>query len=220
MAKNLVIVESPTKARTISRFLGSDFIVESSYGHVRDLPKSNLGIDVEKNFEPHYIIPLKSRKNVNKLKKEAKTAKKIILATDEDREGEAIAWHLLSALGLEDKPGDQIERIVFHEITKHAIEDALKNPRDIDLKQVNAQQARRILDRLVGYKLSPFLWKKMYRGLSAGRVQSVAVRIIVKREREIEKFKAQEYWSIVASLLKTRTARIENQQHKQQLRRI
>ena len=216
MAKNLVIVESPTKARTISRFLGSDFIVESSYGHVRDLPKSNLGIDVEKNFEPHYIIPLKSRKNVNKLKKEAKTAKKIILATDEDREGEAIAWHLLSALGLEDKPGDQIERIVFHEITKHAIEDALKNPRDIDLKQVNAQQARRILDRLVGYKLSPFLWKKMYRGLSAGRVQSVAVRIIVKREREIEKFKAQEYWSIVASLLKTRTARIENQQHKQQ----
>ena len=216
MAKNLVIVESPTKARTISRFLGSDFIVESSYGHVRDLPKSNLGIDVEKNFEPHYIIPLKSRKNVNKLKKEAKTAKKIILATDEDREGEAIAWHLLSALGLEDKPGDQIERIVFHEITKHAIEDALKNPRDIDLKQVNAQQARRILDRLVGYKLSPFLWKKMYRGLSAGRVQSVAVRIIVEREREIEKFKAQEYWSIVASLLKTRTARIENQQHKQQ----
>src|SRR3990167_8232913 len=172
MAKNLVIVESPTKARTISRFLGSDFIVESSYGHVRDLPKSDLGIDVEKNFEPRYIIPLKSRKNVNKLKKEAKTAKKIILATDEDREGEAIAWHLLSALGLEDKPGDQIERIVFHEITKHAIEDALKNPRDIDLKQVNAQQARRILDRLVGYKLSPFLWKKMYRGLSAGRVQS------------------------------------------------
>src|SRR3990167_1481159 len=216
MAKNLVIVESPTKARTISRFLGSDFIVESSYGHVRDLPKSDLGIDVEKNFEPHYIIPLKSRKNVNKLKKETKTVEKIILATDEDREGEAIAWHLLSALNIKDKPADQIERIVFHEITKKAIEEALKNPRGIDIKQVNAQQARRILDRLVGYKLSPFLWKKMYRGLSAGRVQSVAVRIIVKREREIEKFKAQEYWSIVASLLKTRTARIENQQHKQQ----
>ncbi|MBI2122105.1 MAG: type I DNA topoisomerase [Candidatus Sungbacteria bacterium] len=216
MAKSLVIVESPTKARTISRFLGSDFIVESSYGHVRDLPKSDLGIDVEKNFEPRYIIPLKSRKNVNQLKKEAKSADKIILATDEDREGEAIAWHLISALGLEDRPGDNIERIVFHEITERAINDALKNPRDIDLKQVDAQQARRILDRLVGYKLSPFLWKKMYRGLSAGRVQSVAVRLIVEREREIQNFKTKEYWSIVASLLKTQTTRTENQQHEQQ----
>jgi len=196
MGKKLIIVESPTKARTISRFLGSDFIVESSYGHVRDLPRSKLGVDVEKNFEPQYVIPRKAAKAVKKLKEEAKKAEKIILATDEDREGEAIAWHLISALGLEDRPGDNIERIVFHEITKRAIEEALANPRDLDMERVNAQQARRILDRLVGYKLSPFLWKKIYRGLSAGRVQSVAVRLIVEREREIEKFKPEEYWTV------------------------
>ncbi|KKW19174.1 MAG: DNA topoisomerase I [Candidatus Sungbacteria bacterium GWC2_49_10] len=196
MGKKLIIVESPTKARTISRFLGGDFVVESSYGHVRDLPKSKLGVDVEKNFEPQYVIPRKAAKAVKKLKEEAKKAEKIILATDEDREGEAIAWHLISALGLEDRPGDNIERIVFHEITKRAIEEALANPRDLDMERVNAQQARRILDRLVGYKLSPFLWKKIYRGLSAGRVQSVAVRLIVEREREIEKFKPEEYWTV------------------------
>ncbi|MEK7086746.1 MAG: toprim domain-containing protein, partial [Patescibacteria group bacterium] len=180
---NLIIVESPTKARTISRFLGKDYAVESSYGHVRDLPKSKLGIALDKNFEPHYIVPLKAKKNVNLLKKKAAKSKKIILATDEDREGEAIAWHLVQALGLESK--EQVERIVFHEITESAIKDALKNPREIDGNLVDAQQARRILDRLVGYLLSPFLWKKIIRGLSAGRVQSVALRLIVEREEEI-----------------------------------
>ena len=201
----LVIVESPTKAKTISRFLGRDFKVESSYGHVRDLPKSTLGIDVEKTFEPKYVIPTKSRKQVNLLKKEAEGADKIILATDEDREGEAIAWHLIAALGLENRPGNKIERIVFHEITEKAIKEALKNPRELDLKLINAQQARRILDRIVGYKLSPFLWKKVYRGLSAGRVQSVAVRLIAEREREIQNFKPEEYWTISANLKKTDT---------------
>ena len=198
--KNLVIVESPTKARTITRFLGSTYIVESSYGHVRDLPKSKIGVDFENNFTPHYIVPQKAKANVKKLKEIAQKAAKIILATDEDREGEAIAWHLISALGLEDKPGDNIERIVFHEITEGAIKKALENPRDLDIRLVDAQQARRILDRIVGYKLSPFLWKKVARGLSAGRVQSVAVRIVVEREREIEAFKPQEYWTIEADL--------------------
>src|SRR3990167_8354351 len=203
MGKKLIIVESPTKARTISRFLGGDFVVESSYGHVRDLPRSKLGVDVEKNFEPQYVIPRKAAKAVKKLKEEAKKAEKIILATDEDSEGEAIAWHLISALGLEDRPGDNIERIVFHEITKRAIEEALANPRDLDMERVNAQQTRRILDRLVGYKLSPFFWKKIYRGLSAGRVQSVAVRLIVEREREIQAFVPTEYWTIGATLART-----------------
>ena len=198
MKKSLVIVESPTKARTISRFLGSDFVVESSYGHIRDLPRSKLGVDVEQNFEPQYVIPRKANPIVKKLKKEAAKAGKIILATDEDREGEAIAWHLVSALGLKDEEGDHISRIVFHEITDRAIKDALSNPRDIDMKRVDAQQARRVLDRLVGYKLSPFLWKKVYRGLSAGRVQSVAVRFIVEREREVQKFQPEEYWSLEA----------------------
>src|SRR3990167_3452201 len=198
--KQLVIVESPTKARTISRFLGPTYIVESSYGHVRDLPKSKIGIDFEHNFEPHYIVPQKAKANVKKLKGLATKAAKIILATDEDREGEAIAWHLISALGLENRPADNIERIVFHEITEPAIKAALENPRNLDLKRVNAQQARRILDRIVGYKLSPFLWKKVARGLSAGRVQSVAVRLIVEREREIEAFKPDQYWSIEADL--------------------
>ncbi len=203
MPKNLVIVESPTKARTISRFLSGDFKVLSSLGHVRDLPSSTLGVDTEHNFEPHYIIPKKARSAVAELKKEARGAAKIILATDEDREGEAIAWHLDHVLGSEGatrpkRGARQTERIVFHEITKRAIEEALKHPRPIDEKLVDAQQARRILDRLVGYKLSPFLWKKIYRGLSAGRVQSVAVRLIVEREREIQSFKKEEYWTIVA----------------------
>ncbi|MBI2055282.1 MAG: type I DNA topoisomerase [Candidatus Sungbacteria bacterium] len=204
MKKSLIIVESPTKARTLAGFLGSDFKVESSYGHIRDLPKSKLGVDVENNFEPQYIIPTKAKKQVNLLKKEAQEAERTILATDEDREGEAIAWHLTEALGLGNpKPetrNPKVERIVFHEITKKAIEEALANPRDIDLKRVDAQQARRILDRLVGYSLSPFLWKKVIRGLSAGRVQSVAVRIVVEREREIQGFRPQEYWSIEAEL--------------------
>lgn len=197
--KSLVIVESPTKAKTISKFIGSDYRVESSYGHVRDLPKSKLGIDTEHNFEPHYIIPIKSRKQVTALKKLAAKAEKIILATDEDREGEAIAWHLITALGLEERKGDVL-RIAFHEITEHAIKEALENPRPIDMHLIDAQQARRVLDRLVGYLLSPFLWKKVLRGLSAGRVQSAALRLIVEREDEIKKFKADEYWTIHATV--------------------
>ncbi len=198
---NLVIVESPTKAKTIQRFLGDDFQIESSFGHMRDLPKGDLGIDTEGNFEPRYVIPKKSQKKVTALKKIAQKADKIILATDEDREGEAIAWHLIHALKLkEDGNKDKkIERIVFHEITKGAIKEALKNPREVDMDLVDAQQARRILDRLVGYKLSPFLWKKLMRGLSAGRVQSVALRLIVDRENEIRAFKPDDYWTISAT---------------------
>ncbi|MBU1102511.1 type I DNA topoisomerase [Patescibacteria group bacterium] len=196
---NLVIVESPTKARTIQRFLPAGFVVKSSYGHVRDLPRGKLGVDVEHDFEPKYVIPMLARKRIGELKKAVPKSKKIILATDEDREGEAIAWHLTQAFELDPK---QTDRIVFHEITKKAIEAALKNPRKIDMDLVDAQQARRILDRLVGYELSPFLWRKVAKGLSAGRVQSVAVRLIVEREREIKNFKSEEYWSIVATLLK------------------
>src|SRR3989338_4996506 len=196
----LIIVESPTKANTIKKFLGKDYKVLASFGHVRDLPKSELGVDVENNFTPKYVIPLKARKTISELKKEAKKIKSTILATDEDREGEAIAWHLAQILEL-----DNPKRIVFHEITKSAIAHAIENPRTIDLNLVNAQQARRILDRIVGYKLSPFLWKKVYRGLSAGRVQSVAVRLIAEREREIQNFKADEYWTISAELQKPDT---------------
>ncbi len=195
----LIIVESPTKAKTISQFLGKDFKVESSYGHVRDLPISSLGVDTEHNFEPKYVIPTKAKKRVSELKNAAGKAKEIILATDEDREGEAIAWHLAQALGLKNS-----NRIVFHEITKNAIEKALKEPRKLDINLVNAQQARRILDRLVGYELSPFLWRKIFKGLSAGRVQSVAVRIIVDREREIQKFIPEEYWTVTATLKKNK----------------
>ncbi|MEK7642914.1 MAG: type I DNA topoisomerase [Patescibacteria group bacterium] len=190
--KTLVIVESPTKAKTITRFLGDKFIVESSYGHIRDLPNSKIGIDVEKDFEPHYIVPRKKSAVVKTLKKLAAKASDIILATDEDREGEAIAWHLAAALSIEHP-----KRIVFHEITETAIQEALKNPRELDMHLINAQQGRRVLDRLVGYKLSPFLWKKVMRGLSAGRVQSVALRLIVEREREREQFKKEEYWTIL-----------------------
>lgn len=190
----LVIVESPTKARTISGFLGSPYKIESSFGHIRDLPKSKLGID-EETLEPSYVIPTKSRKRVNELKKSAAEAEKIILATDEDREGEAIARHLTEALGLNDK---ETERIAFHEITKSAIEEALSHPRTINEDLVNAQAARRILDRLVGYKLSPFLWKKVMSGLSAGRVQSAAVRLIVEREEEIRRFISETYFTVAA----------------------
>ncbi len=194
---NLIIVESPTKAKTISRFVGKDYIVKSSFGHIRDLPKSELGIDIEDNYKPKYVIPTKARKAVSALKKDAAKADKIILAPDPDREGEAIAWHLVKALGLDEpKTKKEYERIVFHEITKSAVEAALEKPGSINANLVDAQQARRILDRLVGYKLSPFLWKKIARGLSAGRVQSVAVRLIVEREEEIRAFKAEEYWSI------------------------
>jgi len=191
--KTLVIVESPTKARTIQQFIGKEYTVLSSFGHVRDLPKSKLGVDTEKNFEPSYVIPTKAKKTVSLLKKESAKTDQVILATDEDREGESIAWHLAQTLGLKNP-----ERIVFHEITKQAIQEALQNPRKIDQNLVEAQQGRRILDRLVGYKLSPFLWRKVARRLSAGRVQSVAVRLVVDREREIEKFRAEEYWSVEA----------------------
>ncbi len=195
----LVIVESPTKAKTISRFLGEQFIVQASFGHVRDLPKSKIGIDVKENFTPSYVIPTKAKPVIADLKTKAKHAAEVILATDEDREGEAISWHLATALAL---PPEKTKRIVFHEITKTAIEHALANPRTIDMNLVDAQQARRILDRLVGYELSPFLWRKVRYGLSAGRVQSVAVRLIVEREREIQKFVQQEYWSIETDFTK------------------
>ncbi|OGF26228.1 DNA topoisomerase I [Candidatus Falkowbacteria bacterium RIFOXYB2_FULL_47_14] len=195
----LVIVESPTKAKTITKFLDSSYKIESSFGHVRDLPKKEIGVDIDNNFEPKYVIPLTARKNLSNLKKLAVKAEEIILATDEDREGEAIAWHLAEALKIN---ADKTGRIVFHEITAGAIEEALKNPRRLNMELVNAQQARRVLDRLVGYKLSPFLWKKVARGLSAGRVQSVAVRLVVEREREIKKFQPEEYWTLGAELCK------------------
>lgn len=191
----LVIVESPTKAKTISRFLGKDFLVLSSYGHVRDLPSKKLAVDVKNDFEPEYVIPEKAQKNVTALKKAGVKADPIILATDEDREGEAIAYHLKQILS-EGKKKKNFQRITFHEITPSAIEAALKNPRDIDMKLFDAQQARRVLDRLVGYQLSPFLWNKIRKGLSAGRVQSVAVRIVVERERERENFKSEEFWKV------------------------
>lgn len=194
----LVIVESPSKAKTISHFLGKDFKVVASYGHIRDLPKSKLGIDIENNFTPTYIIPKKTKKIVTELKKLAQNAQEVILATDEDREGEAIAWHLKEVLDLKSEP----KRIVFHEITKPAIKEALQNPRNINMNLVNAQQGRRILDRLVGYELSPFLWKKVFRGLSAGRVQSPALRLIVEREREREEFKQEEYFTLSAIMHK------------------
>jgi len=194
----LVIVESPTKSKTLQGFLGREYQVLSSYGHIRDLPKGEFGIDIEHDFKPKYVIPLKSRKTIRLLKEGLENTDLTIIATDEDREGEAIAWHLTKILNLNGlKP---YQRIVFHEITKSAIEEALKNPRKIDMKLVDAQQTRRILDRIVGYKLSPFLWKKVARGLSAGRVQSVAVRLVAEREKEIENFIPQEYWEIAAEL--------------------
>lgn len=199
MAKKLVIVESPAKARTIQKFLGKEYSVDASMGHVRDLPKSELGVDLEHDFSPKYVIPRDKRSVVKELKDRAKAADAIFLATDPDREGEAIAWHLATAIGADDKP---IRRIEFHEITKEAIQRAVKAPRQIDMKRVDAQQARRILDRLVGYNLSPLLWRKVRRGLSAGRVQSVAVRLIVEREREIENFNPVEYWTVEAELAK------------------
>jgi len=196
--KNLVIVESPTKAKTIGRYLGKDYEIKASMGHIIDLPKSKLGIDLEKDFEPQYEQMKDKKKIIAELKAAGKVADKIILATDPDREGEAIAYHVGDILKKVNK--NEIKRIVFHEITKEAIEDALKNPREIDLNLVNAQTARRVLDRLVGYKLSPILWQKVRRGLSAGRVQSVALRLIVEREREIEKFKKEKYYTVAAIL--------------------
>ena len=200
--KNLVIVESPAKAKTIKKFLGSKYKIEASMGHVRDLPKSQLGVDVENDFEPKYITIRGKGELLAKLRKEIKTADKVYLATDPDREGEAISWHLVAALGL-DK--DKYKRITFNEITKNAVQKAIKEPRNIDMNVVDAQQARRVLDRIVGYKMSPLLWKKVKRGLSAGRVQSVAVKLIVDRENEIEGFKPEEYWNIYAKLKDEKT---------------
>jgi len=180
MAKNLVIVESPAKAKTIEGYLGKDYVVKSSFGHVRDLPKKNISIDVENSYKPDYIIPTDKKKLVQELKKLSDKAETVWLATDEDREGEAISWHLAEALKL---PAEKTKRIVFHEITKNAILKAIENPRSIDINVVDAQQARRVLDRLVGYELSPILWKKIRPSLSAGRVQSVAVRIVAEREK-------------------------------------
>ncbi len=195
MAKNLVIVESPAKAKTIEKFLGSDYQVESSYGHIADLPSKEIGVDVENGFKPKYEVSADKKALVTKLKGLAKNAEMVWLASDEDREGEAISWHLSEELKLDPK---KTKRIVFHEITKNAILKAIDNPREIDYNLVNAQQARRVLDRLVGYELSPVLWKKVKGGLSAGRVQSVSVRLIVEREREIEVFKADASYSVTA----------------------
>ncbi len=202
MSKNLVIVESPAKAKTIGRFLGSDYKIMASYGHVRDLPTKKLGIDVDKKFEPTYVIPPKAKQVIADLTKALNSSQTLYLATDLDREGEAIAWHLTKAL----KPKVPVKRITFHEITKAALEEAMKQARGIDENLVEAQAARRILDRLVGYTLSPFLWKKVAARLSAGRVQSVAVRLLVEREREIRAFKAVEYWSLIARLKKAKNA--------------
>ena len=200
MAKNLVIVESPAKAKTIEKFLGKDFQVESSYGHIADLPSKELGIDVDGDFSPKYIVSEDKKPVVKKLKALAKKAEVVWLASDEDREGEAIAWHLKEQLNLEEK---NTKRIVFHEITKKAILKAVDHPRDIDYNMVNAQQARRVLDRLVGYELSPVLWRKVKGGLSAGRVQSVAVRLIVEKERSIQQFNAESHYKVVAQFFNT-----------------
>ncbi len=209
MAKtNLVIMESPSKANTVKGYLGSNYKVIASVGHVRDLPKSTLGVDIEDHFAAHYINIRGKGDIIKQIKKEAKNAGKIFLATDPDREGEAISWHLANALGI---PTEQIQRVTFNEITKSVVKTAIKNPRPLDMNMVNAQQTRRILDRIVGYKLSPFLWKTVRSGLSAGRVQSVATKIIVDRENEIRAFVPEEYWTIDATLLspdkKTFTAR-------------
>jgi len=199
MSKNLVIVESPAKARTLNKILGKNYSLKASLGHVRDLPRSELGVDIENSFAPRYVVPRVKSKLVNELKQAVKTASTIYLATDPDREGEAIAWHLVEVTESSRKP---YRRVVFHEITEEAVKHAFQHPRTIDMQLVNAQQARRILDRLVGYKISPLLWQKVRRGLSAGRVQSVALKIIVDREREIEKFVPVEYWTIEADLTK------------------
>ncbi len=198
MADKLIIVESPAKANTIKKFLGGSTKVVASMGHIRDLPKSKLGVDIEHDFEPEYINIRGKGDLIKSLKKEAKSAKKVYLATDPDREGEAIAWHLAHILEI---PEDSICRVTFNEITKETVKESIKKPRKIDMNLTDAQQARRVLDRIVGYKMSPLLWKKVRRGLSAGRVQSVAVKLIVDREEEIEKFIPEEYWNIFATLL-------------------
>ncbi|NQV12199.1 type I DNA topoisomerase [Candidatus Uhrbacteria bacterium] len=201
MSKRLVIVESPTKAKTVKKILGAGYEVTSSFGHIRDLPRKTMGVDIENDYTPEYIVSDDKKARVAELKKMAKAAEEIFIATDDDREGEAIGWHLANVLKIDPK---KAQRIVFHEITKPAIEKAMKSPRHINFDLVDAQQARRVLDRLVGYELSPFLWKKIARGLSAGRVQSVAMRFIVEREREREAFDSVEYWSLAAMFSKNK----------------
>lgn len=197
MAKYLVIVESPAKAKTIEKFLGRNYKVMASIGHIRDLPKSKMGVDIEENFEPRYINIRGKGPLIKDLKKAAKKAERVFLATDPDREGEAISWHLMHILSI---PLDEVCRVTFHEITKSAIKEAIKHPRQIDQQLVDAQQARRVLDRLVGYSISPILWRKIRKGLSAGRVQSVATKLVIDREREIEAFNPEEYWKIFADV--------------------
>jgi DNA topoisomerase-1 len=199
---NLIIVESPTKAKTLSRFLGGEYAVEATTGHIKDLPKSTLGVDTENNFKPDYQIVEKRNDTIKKIKSAAKKAKDIFIATDPDREGEAIAQHVKEIIAEDGRDESSLKRIVFHEITKSAVEEAISAPRNIDADLVDAQTARRVLDRLVGYKLSPILWKKVRRGLSAGRVQTVCVRLIVEKEREIEAFKSEEYWEVYVKLRK------------------
>ncbi|HXQ77144.1 MAG TPA: DNA topoisomerase, partial [Gemmatimonadaceae bacterium] len=198
MAKSLVVVESPAKAKTINKYLGKDYKVVASMGHVRDLPKSKLGVDIEDGFQPSYEVIASRKKVLKELKDEAKKATEIFVATDPDREGEAIGWHLAEELGSGNKK--KIRRLMFNEITKKGVLSALEKPTTIDKKMVDAQQARRVLDRLVGYKISPLLWDKVRRGLSAGRVQSVALKLVCDREREIEAFVPEEYWNLTAHL--------------------
>ena len=200
MAKYLVIVESPAKVKTIKKFLGKNYEVAASNGHVRDLPKSQLGFNPENDFEPKYITIRGKGDILANLRKEVKKAEKIYLATDPDREGEAISWHLYHALKLQEQKDKKVYRITFNEITQSAVKASLKHPREIDMNLVNAQQARRMLDRMVGYRISPVLWSKVKRGLSAGRVQSVALRLISDRENEINEFIPEEYWTVDAAL--------------------
>ncbi len=209
--QSLFIVESPAKAKTIKKFLGKSYEVKASFGHIKDLPERELGVDVENNFSPKYVVIKGKEKTLRELKRAAKERKRIYLALDPDREGEAIAWHVSQELNI---PGTDLYRVRFNEITRRAIKEAVENPEQIDMKLVNAQQARRILDRLVGYKVSPFLWQTIYRGLSAGRVQSVALRLICEREKEIEEFKPQEYWSIIALLLSKEGSPFKAKLHK------
>mgnify|MGYP005960827243 CR=1 FL=1 len=206
MADKLIIVESPAKANTIKKFLGGNTKVVASMGHIRDLPKSKLGVNIENDFEPEYINIRGKGDLIKSLKKDAKSAKTVYLATDPDREGEAIAWHLAHILEI---PEDSVCRVTFNEITKETVQQSIKKPRKIDMNLTNAQQARRVLDRIVGYKISPLLWKKVKPGLSAGRVQSVAVKLIVDRENEIEGFKPEEYWNIYAKLKDEKTKKQE-----------
>src|SRR5438105_7042189 len=201
MSKSLVIVESPVKAKTINKYLGKQFVVKASLGHIKDLPKKDLSVDIENGFEPHYEVIEGKKKLIAELKQSAKTVDQVYLAADPDREGEAICYHLQEELKGKADKGPSFYRVMFNEITKKAIDKAFETPTQVNINLVDAQQARRVLDRLVGYKISPLLWDKVRRGLSAGRVQTVALRVIVEREREIRAFQKREYWTVDADLL-------------------